>query len=128
MSRRAVLVFEVLAAYARARWVMRRSLPDAVAFQRATTRHTRPHLAVPLAEGRRLGRAVMRGLSVLPTDSRCLARSLTLTRLLARRDLPNTLVIGVRSSSAFLAHAWVELEGVPLLPTGGEDFKRLKEL
>jgi hypothetical protein len=75
---------------------------------------------------RRLGRAVQRTLRLLPTDSRCLIRSLVLTRLLARRSIPNTLVIGVRKTSEFEAHAWIEHDGQPILPAG--DYTRLTEL
>lgn len=75
---------------------------------------------------RRLGRAVLRTLRLLPTDSRCLIRSLVLTRLLARRSIPNTLVIGVRKTSEFEAHAWIEHDGQPILPAG--EYTRLTEL
>ena len=126
MLRRAFLVVEVLAAYARARWIMgRRPLMQAAAHQRATKPTARPHLTDSVAEGRRLGRATLRVLRLVPTDSRCLVRALTVTRLLARRGLPNTLVIGVRSTPDFVAHAWVELDGIPVLPDGGEGLTRL---
>jgi hypothetical protein len=75
---------------------------------------------------RRLGRAVGKTLRLLPTDSRCLIRSLVLTRLLARRAIPNTIVIGVRKAPDFQAHAWVEHEGRPILPAG--EYTRLTEL
>jgi hypothetical protein len=75
---------------------------------------------------RRLGRAVQRTLRLLPTDSRCLIRSLVLTRLLARRSIPNTLVIGVRKTGEFEAHAWIEHGGQPILPAG--EYTRLTEL
>ncbi|MDQ3569707.1 MAG: lasso peptide biosynthesis B2 protein [Actinomycetota bacterium] len=78
--------------------------------------------------GLRLGRAVSRTLRLLPTDSRCLVRSLVLTALLARRGLSSLLVIGVRSDPEFAAHAWVEHAGRPLLPPGEETFQRLLEL
>lgn len=74
----------------------------------------------------RLGRAVGRTLKLLPSDSRCLIQSLVLTRLLARRSIPNVLVIGVRQAPEFQAHAWVEHEGRPILPAGS--YQRLTEL
>lgn len=74
----------------------------------------------------RLGRAVVRTLGLLPTDSRCLIRSLVLTRILTRRSIPHTLVIGVRNDPEFAAHAWVEHEGRPVLPSG--EYTRLTEL
>ena len=46
---------------------------------------------------------------------RCLARSLCLRRLLARRGIAGVLRIGVaREDGRLLAHAWVEWEGKPL--------------
>ena len=78
--------------------------------------------------GLRLGRAVMRSLRLLPTDSRCLMRSLVLTGLLARRGIGSSLIIGVQSEPEFAAHAWVELGGQPLLPPGDTSLGRLTEL
>lgn len=75
---------------------------------------------------RRLGKVVGKTLGVLPTDSRCLIRSLVLLRLLARRSIPSTLVIGVRKNSGFEAHAWVEHDGEPILPPG--EYTRLMEM
>ena len=74
----------------------------------------------------RLGRAVVKTLRLLPTDSRCLIRSLVLSRILTRRSIPHTLVIGVRKEPEFIAHAWVEHEGFPVLPAG--EYTRLTEL
>ncbi len=71
---------------------------------------------------------VVRVLSYLPGDTRCLRRSLVLTRMLARRGIPGRLVIGARTSPEFLAHAWVECSGVPVLSPEGETFGRLVEL
>jgi hypothetical protein len=81
-----------------------------------------------MVEAARLGVVVRRVLSPIPVDSRCLMQSLVLTQLLARRDIPSRLVIGVRPGEVFGAHAWVELEGRPVLPTGGDEFARLVEL
>lgn len=72
----------------------------------------------------RVGRIVYRVLKVLPTERRCLIRSLVLTRMLARRSIESRLVLGVRGGE-FAAHAWVEYDGTPVLPT--EDFERLTE-
>ncbi|MDQ3643827.1 MAG: lasso peptide biosynthesis B2 protein [Actinomycetota bacterium] len=77
----------------------------------------------------RLGRAASRTLRLLPTDGRCLMRSLVLTGLLARRGISSTLIIGVRPEPEFSAHAWVEHGGRPLLPSGGSDhYGRLAEM
>ena len=46
---------------------------------------------------------------------RCLAHSLCLRRLLARRGIEGVLRIGVaREGDRLLAHAWIEWEGKPL--------------
>ena len=84
---------------------------------------------MPLYEGLRLGRAVAKTLTKLPADSRCLMQSVVLTAMLERRATPVTLVIGVQQpGETFGAHAWVELDGTALLPTGGDQFARLVEL
>lgn len=80
------------------------------------------------AGGLRLGRAVIRSLHLLPTDSRCLMRSLVLTGVLARREISSSLIVGVRSEPEFAAHAWVEYAGEPLLPPGDTSLDRLTEL
>lgn len=64
----------------------------------------------------------------MPGDTRCLTRSLALSRLLARRGIESRLVIGTRTQPTFLAHAWVECEGVPVLDPGPDVFARLVEL
>ena len=69
-----------------------------------------------------------RTLRWMPGDTRCLARSLVLTRLLARRGIPAKLVIGARAEPDFLAHAWVECEGEAVLSPGDGSFSRLVEL
>jgi hypothetical protein len=81
-----------------------------------------------LHEARALGHAVTRTLGVLPGDTRCLMQSLVLTRLLAVRGIAGRLVIGTRTSPSFLAHAWVEHCGEPVLATGNGLFDTLVEL
>lgn len=50
-----------------------------------------------------------------PFRAACLTRSLLLEWLLRRRGVPGQLRIGVRLDGAALdAHAWVEVEGVPV--------------
>lgn len=120
------LAIEIVAAYVRARWLLRRhDLPHVLAQLRAVSRRGP---AEPAVLDERLARAVRRTLGTLPADSRCLMQSLVLMRLLARRDRPATLVIGVSSAGTFTAHAWVERDGVPLLPAGEDEFGRLAEL
>lgn len=121
------LVLEILTAYAS----MWRALgkPDVLGLARkARDVRSGPRREDPLEHqvARRLGKVVGKVLGVLPTDSRCLIRSLVLVRILSRRAIPSTLVIGVRKESSFQAHAWVEHEGEPVLPAG--PYTRLMEM
>jgi hypothetical protein len=127
LRRKLALAIEVVASYVRARWLLRRHpLP----FVLDELRRTSPgdHAHAPVASDERLARAVQRTLGPLPADTRCLMQSLVLTRLLARRGRQAKLVIGVSPAGMFTAHAWVEREGVPLLPADDKEFSRLVEL
>ncbi len=127
---------EVLVTYCQVRWWMRgQRIEDVVAKLREGHRRG-PSPAPddlsddPVAQrlgALRLGRAVSRTVRLLPTDSRCLVRSLVLTRLLGRRGVPSSLVIGVMSEPQFAAHAWVEHAGAPVLPPG-TGYERLVEV
>lgn len=123
------LAAEILAAYVQARRALRRApIAAVVANLRSESSPDRPFTASTLTEARRLGHAVTRTLALVPGDTRCLARSLVLTRLLARRGIPAKLVIGARGGPDFLAHAWVEHAGDPVLSSGDGSFGRLVEL
>lgn len=126
---RARLAVEILAAYVQARRALRRApIESAVATLRSQSPSAAPATADSLAEALRLGRAVARLLVHVPGDTRCLARSLVLTRLLARRGIEAKLIIGARPEPEFLAHAWVEHAGAPVLDPGDDSFGRLVEL
>lgn len=122
------LASEVLAAYLPSYRLLRsKDVEEMVRLARNVLNPaTRTGGPVERLETLRLGRAVGRTLRLLPTDSRCLIQSLVVTRMLARRSIPSTLVIGVRMEPKFEAHAWVEYEGRPILPAG--EFRRLVEL
>ena len=127
--KRARLVGEVLATYQRARRLMRNTdLATALGELRAHEPSGGPEPADSLFVAARLGRAVTLVLARLPTDKRCLIRSLVLSSMLARRQIPASLVLGVRpdASEPFLAHAWVEHEGIPV--THDQGYNRLHEL
>ena len=120
------VAFEIVATYARVRVRMLRGdvreVVDAL-------RHDAVDLHDPYDAyriGRRLGQPVRRTLDPLPWDSRCLMRSLVLLRMLARRGVVCRLVIGVRPGETLEAHAWIEHDGHPLLPTLG--YERLTVL
>jgi hypothetical protein len=135
---RVQLALEILGAYLLARRALRRApIASVLAALRSPRRGTRTgdigdlHTQAPavvLVRARRLGRAVSRTLAPLPGDTRCLVRSLVLVRLLARRGVPAKLVIGARTAPDFLAHAWVEYAGDPVLSPGDGSFGRLVEL
>jgi hypothetical protein len=124
---KAALAAEILRAYLQVRWhLWRTDLPRTLAAARAgrvepAARGRRESLVL----GTRLGQAVGRTLRLLPTDDRCLLQSLVLTRLLADRGVESALVIGVVVEPELAAHAWVESDDVPLLPTSGSAYARL---
>lgn len=125
-----LLTLEILVVYGRVRWLMdRHTVEDAVAALRRGTRRTErtAHYEEGF-ESFRLAAVVGRVLRLLPTDSRCLMRSLVLVRLMARRGIATRLVIGVRTAPEFGAHAWVEQGGLPLLDPGDTAAGRLVEL
>jgi hypothetical protein len=126
---RAELAAEIVVAYARARRELRRApIEEVVGKLRAGAPAAGGEGPAPLAEAQRLGHIVVRTLRFLPGDTRCLRRSLVLTQLLARRGISARLVIGARTAPDFLAHAWVEHDGTPVLSPEGSSFGRLVEL
>ena len=127
---RARLVCEIVAAYLQARRELRRvPIESVLAALRAESPPPQTATApAQLEEARRLGWVVARTLKLMPGDTRCLARSLVLTRLLAQRGIPSKLVIGAQAAPDFLAHAWVECDGQPVLSPGNESLGRLVEL
>jgi len=127
---RARLIAEIVAAYVQARRELRRApIESVVAALRSDSSPPPPARGpIALADARRLGWIVARTLKLMPGDTRCLARSLVLTRLLARRGISAKLVIGARAAPDFLAHAWVECDDQPVLSPGDGSFSRLVEL
>lgn len=128
------LTAEVLSTYLHVRWVMRdddaeRSVSRLRADARNSAESPQPasESNLELLAALRLSHATRRVLAILPSDSRCLFRSLTLMCLLERRGISQTLVLAVRPQP-FSAHAWVEVEGKPVLPDGEPGYERLLEL
>jgi hypothetical protein len=147
-GQRVRLTAEVLSTYIHVRWVMRdddaeRSVSRLRADARRSMQTQRtegrslergdmegePERAreLELLAGLRLAHATRRVLGILPSDSRCLFRSLTLLCLLERRGIPQMLVLAVRPRP-FSAHAWVEVGGEPVLPDADPGYERLLEL
>jgi hypothetical protein len=124
--RRSVLAAEIVVEYLRARRDLRRNgLQGALA---AVPRPAERDDAREHEHCLRMGRAVDRTLSLLPSDPRCLIRAVVLARMLARREIGSRLILGVQSAPEFTAHAWVEHRGRPLLPAGDYERGRLAEL
>ena len=129
IGRKLRLSVEIVAVYVHARWVMKRKdFDSALATLRGVRHDSRLSELDQQLVGIRLGRAVERTLGPLPADSRCLIKSLVLTRLLARRGVDGRFIIGVRRDPEFKAHAWVEKAGIPLMDDGGGAYERLAEL
>jgi hypothetical protein len=83
-------------------------------------------LVVPLpVSARRMGSLVDRAGRLLHAS--CLPRALALARMLAARDIPHELRVGVRrAGSGIAAHAWVSNEnGVLLVGSGAGEYAPL---
>lgn len=134
VGQRIRLTAEVLTTYTHVRWIMRdddaeRSVRRLRADARGSTKNTETASESDLEflAAWRLAHATRRVLDMLPSDSRCLFRSLTLLCLLERRGVSQTLVVAVRPRP-FSAHAWVEVDGQPVLPDADPGYERLLEL
>jgi hypothetical protein len=124
---RLALVTEVLITYVVVRRQVRRhDLPRAVAALREERRPS--SVALVAREPRALAVAAERVVARIPGDSRCLMRSLVVLAMLARRGVDARLILAARPTPEFAAHAWVERDGDPLLPTRGFGDARLTEL
>ena len=133
LAKRAALTGEIIGTYRRARRLHGPSiLPRR--WRRSGRKPAPPAKQITADPGARLfaavriGRAVILVLGRLPADRRCLIRSLVVSSMLARRQIPARLVLGVRpdADDPFLAHAWVEHAGVPVIPHEG--YSRLHDL
>jgi hypothetical protein len=126
---RLLLAGEILATYATVRRLLRRrTLPETVAALRMGAGNAASPAASP-NDARHLASATARTIRLLPTDSRCLMRSLVLIRVMARRGLGSTLVVSAPPPGpGFEAHAWIEHGGVPLLPPEGPGHQQLVRL
>jgi hypothetical protein len=128
MRDRAVILMETLLTYGVVRWHLRReALPTVVTLmRRSRLRALRPR---PVGhDAPRLAGVAVHVLERLPSDARCLTRSLVVLAMLERRGMDARLVLAARPTPTFTAHAWVERDGRPLLPTRGFADSRLTEL
>ena len=129
-ARKARLALEIAATFLRVRRrVADRDLRNVIsALRDEPLDAVSPSAADPAPIAARLANATRRTLRLLPGDTRCLSQSLVLSSLLARRGISSRLVIGVTPGDEFGAHAWVERDEIPLLPSHEREFERLTEL
>ncbi|MEN3284675.1 MAG: Transglutaminase-like superfamily [Solirubrobacteraceae bacterium] len=127
--RRAVLAAEIVATYVNVRRLLwRHTLPETVAVLRGDGASATDADDASLDLGRHLAWATVRTISVLPSDSRCLMRSLVLMRVLARRGMQATFVLSAAPGPQFEAHAWIEYAGNPLLVPASVEHRDLVRL
>ena len=108
----------LIGAAARLRSAPRRTVARALA-ENCESAGTSQGSAPPRAESagtlQAVARAVARAAAHHLWPMTCLPRSIALQAMLARRDIPSSLRIGVRrdgsASGSIAAHAWVEVEG-----------------
>ena len=123
------LVAEILGTYVTVRRLLRRrTLPETVTVLRGGVSDAAEGDAASLEIGRHLASATVRTITLVPADSRCLMRSLVLTRMMARRGLGSTFVLSVAPAPTFEAHAWVEHAGRALLEPGRAQHRPLLRL
>lgn len=69
----------------------------------------------------KLAWAICAGASGVPWRSDCLIQSLAADRWLKQKGVAHEFRLGVRQddTGSFLAHAWIEVDGIPV--TGGDD-------
>lgn len=131
LREKAALVLEILGAYVSVKRRLRaQELHRLVGALRSagSGRSTYPDRVAEQAAAMRIGNAIARTVRLVPGDSRCLVRSLVLMSMLCRRGVRSTLVIGVSPSPEFQAHAWIELDGVAVLPSLEHIHQRIVEL
>jgi Transglutaminase-like superfamily len=124
---RLVLTAELVVSYGVARRLVRRTALPATLEQLREGRCVPAPWPLVTDNPYQLAAVTGRVLRLVPADTRCLMRSLTLLTLLARRGVSVTLVLAATEEEQFGAHAWVELHGRPLL-TPEAEHRRLVEL
>jgi hypothetical protein len=73
------------------------------------------------AEAERVGRAVARVARRLPWHPSCLRQALAVQRMLRRRGIAGLLHLGVTGVGESAAHAWVTVDGHPVVGHHGLD-------
>jgi hypothetical protein len=72
-----------------------------------------------LRDAELVGRSVTRVASKLPWRPTCLPQALAAKRMLARRGIASELHLGVTSPTVGQAHAWVTVDGQPVVGRAG---------
>jgi hypothetical protein len=85
-----------------------------------------PVPAADLRQAERIGAMVERVAVRLPWHPTCLRQALAAQRMLRRRRIPSHLHLGVTSPSEGAAHAWVTVDGQPVV--GGRGVERFVPL
>jgi hypothetical protein len=70
-------------------------------------------------EAERLGRAVVAVARRLPWQPTCLRQALAVQRMLRRRGIASRLHLGVAGAGVSAAHAWVTVDGRPVVGRRG---------
>ncbi len=122
-DRRPALALEAIALLYRARWLLRtRALDDAV-------RSMVPPLA-PVRAADRVQRDIEHVTTLAltrfrPTRTTCMVRALVRCAMLRTRGFPAAWVMGIRPGTDDLeGHAWIELDGVPIMEDEPPHFTR----
>jgi len=71
-----------------------------------------------LREAQRVGYAVLRAARLLPWHPTCLRQAITVKRMLRRRGITSRLQLGVSRPALPEAHAWVTVQGQPVIGHG----------
>jgi hypothetical protein len=85
-----------------------------------------PVAAAGLREAERIGAIVERVAARLPWHPTCLRQAVAVQRMLRRRGIPSRLHLGVTNPSEGAAHAWVTVDGQPVV--GGRGIERFVPL
>jgi hypothetical protein len=72
-----------------------------------------------LHEAELVGRAIARAAARLPWRPTCLRQALAAKRMLSRRRIPSRIHVGVTAPHSAEAHAWVTVDGLPVVGRPG---------
>jgi hypothetical protein len=79
---------------------------------------TEPVSVTQLREAQSVGFAVFRAARLLPWHPTCLRQAIAVRRMLHRRGITGRLQLGVTGPAQREAHAWVTVQGQPVIGHG----------